>query len=331
MKVGPPQPSRVQRACGKKSDALVKCRACKCVWYCDKECQNKHWKEHKKECKRIKKALDKRGGKLDVGSELDIGPLGKVPSREECPICMRVLPIHTKLQCYFACCGKTLCCGCNLQHQTQTRAVNAKRAKRKQPLFPSTCAFCRTEMPDSNEEILARARKRVELRDPYALQNLAMHYGRGTLGLPVDQTKCIQLVRQSAGLDFSGAQYQLGSFYDTGAMGLERNEKEALKYYEKAAEGGFVLAQHNLGCTEQENGNFVTAMRHLRLAASVGFKPSIEALIQCFFEVGLLHHADLAETAQAMYRARAEMKSEGRDQYIADLKKTGKYKEEYNC
>ena len=52
----------------------MKCRACKCVWYCDKECQNKHWKEHKKECKRIKKELDKRGGKLDLGTELDVGP-----------------------------------------------------------------------------------------------------------------------------------------------------------------------------------------------------------------------------------------------------------------
>ena len=52
-------------ACGKESSAPQKCGACRCVWYCNKECQNKHWKVHKKECKRIKKELDKRGGKLD--------------------------------------------------------------------------------------------------------------------------------------------------------------------------------------------------------------------------------------------------------------------------
>ena len=62
-------PTKLCSACGKKSDALMKCRACKCVWYCGKECQNKHWKEHKKECKLIKKELDKRGGKLDLGTE----------------------------------------------------------------------------------------------------------------------------------------------------------------------------------------------------------------------------------------------------------------------
>ena len=59
-------------ACGEKSDTLKKCRNCKCVWYCDKDCQNKHWKEHKRDCKRIKKELDKRGGKLDIGNEEDI-------------------------------------------------------------------------------------------------------------------------------------------------------------------------------------------------------------------------------------------------------------------
>ena len=59
--------------CGKESDALMKCTACKCVWYCDKDCQNRHWKEHKKECKPIKKELQKRGGKLDLGNEKDFG------------------------------------------------------------------------------------------------------------------------------------------------------------------------------------------------------------------------------------------------------------------
>ena len=69
-------------ACGKESNTLKKCDGCKCVWYCDKECQNKHWKEHKKECKVIKKELDKRGGKLDIGTEMDVGPLEKLPQQE---------------------------------------------------------------------------------------------------------------------------------------------------------------------------------------------------------------------------------------------------------
>ena len=55
----------------------------------------------------------------------------------------------------------------------------------------------------------------------------------------------------------------------------------------------------------------------------------MEALIAAF-GADLLHHCDLAESLQAMYLARAEMKSEGRDQWIVHLKRTGKYKEEYD-
>ena len=50
-----------------------------------------------------------------------------------------------------------------------------------------------------------------------------------------------------------------------------------------------------------------------------------------YFEDGLLHHGDLAETMQTFYRVRGEMKSKDRDKYIAHLKTTGGYKEEYNA
>ena len=113
-------PTKFCSACEKKSDAVKQCDGCKCVYYCDKECQNKHRKVHKVECRRIKKELERRGGKLDIGTELDIGPLGEVSPREECPICMHVLPIHQLLPAYAGCCGTTICGGCNLQHQTKS-------------------------------------------------------------------------------------------------------------------------------------------------------------------------------------------------------------------
>ena len=54
----------------------------------------------------------------------------------------------------------------------------------------------------------------------------------------------------------------------------------------------------------------------------------MEGLIICF-EDGLLRHGDLTETLQAMYRARSELGSEERDEYIKFLKTTGEYKAEY--
>ena len=306
-------------ACGEGSDTLKKCNGCLCVWYCNKECQNKHRKEHKKECRLIKKELDKRGGKLDLGMELDVGPLGKLPPQEECPICMRVLPIHSKLQSYFACCGNSICSGCCHQHHKKSR----ERAEKP------TCPFCRAAVPRSDAEVLALRSKRVLLKDPKALSCMALHYRDGDLGLPVDQAKCVELMRQSADLGNPDAHYQLGTFHIKGEMGLQQNEEEAIKHWKKAAESGQFLSQHNMGCMEEEHGDYDAAMRHWRLSASGGFKDSMDS-IMASFEVGLLHHKDLAETLRAFYRARAEMKSKDRDQYIEYLKTTGEYEGGYD-
>ena len=155
---------------------------------------------------------------------------------------------------------------------------------------------------------------------------MALDYASGNLGLPVDQTKCIDLLRESANLGFPDAQFQLGDFHLTGEMGLEPNEEKAIKYFKEAAEGGELVARHNLGSIEKDNGDHVAAMRPWRLSASGGLRWSRGALIEDF-ELGLLHHGDLAETLQAFYLARAEMRSEDRDQYIAYLKRTGEYEE----
>lgn len=160
---------------------------------------------------------------------------------------------------------------------------------------------------------------------------MAFYHGHGDCGLPVDQAKFIDLLRQSADLGDSSALYHFGNFHQNGTMGLEQNEEKALEYWEKAAEGGNLLAQHNIGSAENNtNSNYAAAFRHFRLSASGGFKLAMNCLIDAF-EDGVLHHCDLAETLKAFYRARAEMRSEDRDEYMAHLKMTGEYKEEYEC
>ena len=310
-------PAKFCSACCKESDALRLCNGCKGVWYCDEGCQKNHRDEHVTDCERIKTELDKRGGKLDLSEELDVGPLEKLAPREECPICMHAMPLHNSSHTYFACCSKTICGGCHLQHQM----TSGER--------PLSCAFCRTAVPGSDEEILVQLRKRVELKDPHALCDMALYYGDGDLGLPVDHAKCIELLREAADLGFPSALHHFGNFHRKGDKGLERNEAEAFKYYKEAAEGGDVESRHNLGCVEEGSGDHVAAMHHWRLAASGGFRKSMNVLIECF-EDGLLRHGNLAETLQAFNNARAEMKSKDRDQYIKHLKETGESCEEFD-
>ena len=58
---------------------------------------------------------------------------------------------------------------------------------------------------------------------------------------------------------------------------------------------------------------------------SVGGRFSMDNSI-ARFEQGLFQHVDLAESLQAFYRARAELKTKSRDKYIELLKRTGEYR-----
>jgi len=158
---------------------------------------------------------------------------------------------------------------------------------------------------------------------------MGLVYGRGWYGLPVDQTKCIEFLRQSADLGCRKALHDLGYCHLYGQMGLEQNDGKALFYLKKAAEDGDMHARHRLGCVEDERGDDLAAMRHFRLPASGGYRASMEYLIDNF-EDGLLHYNDLVETLQAFYRARAEVKSEHRDEFIKLLKGAGEYIDDYD-
>ena len=59
----------------------------------------------------------------------------------------------------MACCGKLICGGC--VHAFQSRATKQEH---------DLCPFCRTLAPTSDEEIIKRLKKRMELNDAQAIQ-----------------------------------------------------------------------------------------------------------------------------------------------------------------
>jgi len=50
--------------------ALLKCTACKAVFYCGRECQKNDWENHRQECRGIKKARSKLQSELDSFTEI---------------------------------------------------------------------------------------------------------------------------------------------------------------------------------------------------------------------------------------------------------------------
>jgi len=51
-----PRPKSTCGECKKKDHGYKKCSACDVTRYCSKECQRKHWKNHKEQCKEYQKA-----------------------------------------------------------------------------------------------------------------------------------------------------------------------------------------------------------------------------------------------------------------------------------
>mmetsp|Transcript_22663 Transcript_22663/g.65256 ORF Transcript_22663/g.65256 Transcript_22663/m.65256 type:complete len:351 (+) Transcript_22663:161-1213(+) len=317
------KPEKFCSACGRSgaSTDLKKCTACKCVFYCDVSCQKSHRKEHKFHCKQVQTILAKRRDTAEEGECL--GPLEEPPPREECPICMRVLPIEEELGSYMTCCGKILCSGCLLEQEKRLDALNAER----------TCAFCRTVAAKSPEEQHQRELRRMVMKDRVAILGVALNFRDGCVGpsrstgiVPVDKAKSVELLRQAADLGSEGAHYRLGMLHQTGEMGVTINEAKAMSHYEEAAERGHVFSRHNLGVVAYGGDNKTLAMRHFRIAAAAGYGQSIDGLILCF-EDAVMRHSDLAESLQARDRAQLEMKSEARDHAMAHLREKGMYED----
>ena len=117
------------------------------------------------------------------------------------------------------------------------------------------CPFCRTAGPKTDEEILIRIKKRVEVGDAIAIHNLGCYYDEGRYGLPQDRDKALELWHRAAERDYGKAYCNIGTAYMSG-NGVGMDEKRAVHYYELSAMGGHAKGRHNLGYYDGNAGNY---------------------------------------------------------------------------
>ena len=280
--------------CGKGEESagdLKACTACKLVKYCNRDCQVAHRKQHKRECKKR-------------AAELHDEQLFKEHPREECPICMLLLPYENDTVTFKSCCGKLICNGC-IYAMSETGGKNMK-----------LCPFCKTPPAESDEEDVKRLKKLMEKGNAEAFNNLAGDYTQGILGLPRDRAKANELYLKAGELGCATGYYNLGNSYYAG-RGVEVDKKKLMHYHERAAMKGHITARHNLGCSEGNAGNNQRAFKHLLISARTGHKLSLDAVKKGYM-LGRVTKEEYANTLREYQKSQDEMKSEARDKAAAE-------------
>jgi hypothetical protein len=259
-------------SCGTPAVDDVKLKKCACglVKYCSDECQEKHREQHEEECMKTIAAIRDRD-LFEQPNESDLG---------DCPICCLPLPLDQKKTTLNDCCSKLICNGCDFANQKREFAAGLERR----------CAYCREPAAKSQEEHHKRAMKRIKKNCPVAMREMGRKcYREGDYGTAFEY-----LTKAAESGDIAAHNY-LSGMYHLG-HGVEKDMKKQVYHAEQAAIGGNPEARFNLGYYEFQNGRFERAVKHLSIAANLGFEESLKWLRQ-------LHsggHATKEEYANAL-------------------------------
>jgi tetratricopeptide (TPR) repeat protein len=258
------------------------CDGCDLVKYCSDKCRENHKEQHEDECKKRK-------------AELHDKELFEQPEKTcygECPICFLPLPIDTRKCSLSSCCCELICNGC----------VYADRISSGH----NRCPFCREPAVDCKEENEKRVMERVKVNDPNALRQMGVRCGKEG-----DYDGAFEYLKEAAESGDAAAHYILGDMYYNGD-GVEENEEEAVYHWEKAAVGGHPIARYNLAHHEEKNGNVERAVRHLIIAAKLGYEKSMQVLWK-YYSGGDITKEELDATLRTHKAAIDATKSSQRD------------------
>ncbi len=169
------------------------------------------------------------------------------------------------------------------------------------------CAFCRHPIPETEEESDTNHAKRTLASDPEAMCRMG--------GMCLREGNCKSaffLLSKAATSGNITAHYNLGLMYQSGQLGVEKDEEKMIYHWEKAAIGGDPYARHNLGQYENGRGMHERAVRHWIIAANLGCVGSLVSL-RLFYREGLVSKEAFAAALRAHQAAIDATKSPQRE------------------
>ncbi len=262
---------------------LTICDGCDLVKYCSDKCRENHREQHEAECKKWK-------------TELHDKELFNQPEKTcygECPLCFLPLPIDHEKSIFHSCCCKKVCKGCAYADRISSGNTN--------------CPFCREQAVNGEEEHCKRAMKRVKVNDPNALRQMgAIRFDEG------DYDTALEYLTRAAKLGDAEVHYNLSRMYYRGE-GVEKDNEKEVNHLEMAAIGGHPDARYNLAIIEGNNGNTERAVKHLIIAANLGYEKSMKEL-WVNYSCGTITKEELESTLRTHKAAIDATKSAQRDE-----------------
>jgi tetratricopeptide (TPR) repeat protein len=277
---------------------LEECTDCDLVRYCSKQCRGDHRQHHEEECKI-------RSAELH---ELFTQPEGT--HLGECPLCFLPLPLANEKSTFNTCCSEIICNGC---FYTNIMCNSHDKGK------AGACVFCREPLVNGDEEQRKRMMERAEVNDPAATREIGRELCRDG-----DYDGAFEYLTKAAEFGDVDAHYLLGNMYLNGE-GVDEDDEKLVYHYEKAAIGGHFMARHILGRIEEGNGNTDRAVKHLIIAAKLGYEISMKQLWDDFKD-GNITKEDLDTTLRTHQAAIDETKSEQRDAADAFFRERNYYR-----
>jgi hypothetical protein len=105
--------SHIECDCCGKPGPTKNCSRCLSYYYCNRQCQMTHWKNHKQQCAFLKGIHDTYKKKKRIGDEfLEEKEKGKSGVSDECAICLEDIELPISLDC-----GHVFCVQCLMQHK----------------------------------------------------------------------------------------------------------------------------------------------------------------------------------------------------------------------
>lgn len=252
------------------------------------------------------------------------------PPKEECPLCMFVLPPITKMSKYMPCCGQVICRACYVRNNPMiggqmeglldgSMYENCVPGRFEEMCTKMECAFCRSKDTFPMYDLaVVKQRERLETRASKGESRALVELG--TIHLNGEQEtinpdkkrernvpKALECFKEAASLNNCDAYYELAMLHK-----LKYEPANYLACLEKAAELGSMKAHVALADIAAQMGEMKVSMAHHTILAAVGYsKDSIDQLTSGYRD-GHITKDELSTSLRAYQSARKEYTSDER-------------------